>query len=159
MRRQPGFTLIEIMVTIAIIAILAAVAIPNYTDYVRRGKIQEATSQLLAMRTKMEQYYQDNRSYITPGAPVIDACKAGSSVPKPTLKYFVIDCDTPARTATTYTITAVGGSPEDQSMTGISFTIDQSNTRATTVTGGSIMAKAGYQSNANCWTVKKGGQC
>src|SRR3989449_7965409 len=85
MQRPTGFTLIELMVAIAIVAILAAIALPNYTDYVRRGKIQEATSTLLAMRTKMEQYFQDNRSYTTPGAPVLAPCTAGSSVPVPTL--------------------------------------------------------------------------
>jgi len=42
MRRQVGFTLIEVMVVVAIVAILAAVAYPSYGDYVRRGKIAEA---------------------------------------------------------------------------------------------------------------------
>ena len=157
MQRPTGFTLIEVMVTVAIIAVLAAIAIPNYTDYVRRGKLQEATSNLLAMRTKMEQYFQDNRSYTTPGAPVLAPCTAGSSVPVPTQKYFSITC--PVLTATTYTIQAAGGSATDASMTGITFTINEANVRATTVTSGSPMEKAGYAANANCWTSKKGGQC
>jgi type IV pilus assembly protein PilE len=158
MQRKSGFTLIELMVTVAIVAILAAIAIPNYTDYVRRGKITEATAALLAMRTKMEQYFQDNRSYISPGAPVLDPCVANSSVPVPPLKYFTIvpPC---GLTATTYTITATGGSAIDASMTGITFTINEGNVRATTVTSGSPMANAGYAANANCWTSKKGGQC
>jgi len=41
----------EVLVTVAIVAILAAIAIPNYTDYVKRGKLTEATSTLLSMRT------------------------------------------------------------------------------------------------------------
>src|SRR6267378_8151432 len=106
MQRPTGFTLIELMITVAIIAILAAVAIPNYTDYVKRGKLTEATSTLLSMRTKMEQYFQDNRSYTTPGAPVLAPCTAGSSVPVPPLKYFNITC--PVTTATQYTIQADG---------------------------------------------------
>ena len=154
MQREPGFTLIELMVTVAIIAVLAAIAIPNYTDYVRRGKLQEATSTLLAMRTKMEQYFQDNRSYTTPGAPVLAPCTAGSSVPIPALKYFNITCL--ALTATTYTIQADGTDP---TLVGITFTINEGNVRATTVTAGSPMDQAGYTANANCWTIRKGGQC
>ncbi|HMG58235.1 MAG TPA: type IV pilin protein, partial [Burkholderiales bacterium] len=99
MQRPTGFTLIELMVTVAIIAVLAAIAVPNYTDYVKRGKLQEATSNLLAMRTKMEQYFQDNRSYTTPGAPVLAPCTAGSSVPIPPLKYFTITCPATANPA------------------------------------------------------------
>src|SRR5437667_10085588 len=154
MHRPTGFTLIELMVAIAIVAILAAIALPNYTDYVRRGKIQEATATLLAMRTKMEQYFQDNRSYTTPGARVLAPCTAGSSVPIPALKYFNITCL--ALTATTYTIQADGTDP---TLVGITFTINEGNVRATTVTAGSPMDQAGYTANANCWTIRKGGQC
>ncbi len=159
MQRPTGFTLIELMVTVAVVAILAAIAIPNYTDYVKRGKITEATSALLSMRTKMEQYFQDNRFYAPPvGSPVLAPCTAGSSVPVPTLQYFTIvpPC---GLTATTYTITATGGSATDPSMTGITFTINESNVRATTVTTASPMYNAGYASNPNCWTIRRGGQC
>ncbi|TMH39217.1 MAG: prepilin-type N-terminal cleavage/methylation domain-containing protein [Betaproteobacteria bacterium] len=154
MQRPNGFTLIELMVTVAIIAILAAIAIPNYSDYVRRGKLQEATSNLLAMRTKMEQYFQDNRSYTTPGAPVLAPCIAGSSVPIPALKYFTITC--PVLTATQYTIQADG---TDATLVGITYTINEGNGRATAVAPGSPMDQAGYTNNLNCWTIRKGGQC
>jgi type IV pilus assembly protein PilE len=154
MQRPTGFTLIELMVTVAIIAVLAAIAVPNYTDYVKRGKLQEATSNLLAMRTKMEQYFQDNRSYTTPGAPVLAPCTAGSSVPIPPLKYFNITC--PVLTATAYTIQASGTDP---TLVGIAFTINEGNVRATTVTAGSPMDQSGYTPNATCWTIRKGGQC
>lgn len=151
MQRRNGFTIIEMMVTVAMVAILAAIAIPNYTDYVRRGKLQEATSTLLAMRTKMEQFYQDNRSY-NPGGAIVAPCQPGSTIPLPQLKYFTINCGTP--TATTYTITADAA---DSGVTGIHFTIDQANNRVTTVDSGSTMANAGYNANANCWVSKKGG--
>jgi type IV pilus assembly protein PilE len=147
MRRQTGFTLLELMITVAIVGILAAVAIPSYTDYVLRGKISEATSNLLAMRTKMEQYFQDNRQYT-------GACAAGTIAPLPTgLKYFAITC--PTLTATAYTIQAVGGTATDGSMAGFTYTIDQTNARATAAVPNSSWGTAPI----TCWVIKKGGLC
>lgn len=148
MRRVKGFTLIELMITVAVVAILAAIATPSYTDYMRRSKFAEATAALLNMRTKLEQFYQDRRTFA-------GACVAGTVAPLPTgLKYFNVDCN-PAPTDTTYTVRAIG----INEMVGIMFTINEANTRATTVTPGSAMANAGYIDNATCWTQKKGGMC
>ena len=63
LRRVRGFTLIELMVTVAIAAILASVAIPMYRDYVIRSRIIDATSKLSDFRVRMEQYFMDNRTY------------------------------------------------------------------------------------------------
>src|ERR1700682_5659303 len=62
--RARGFTLIEMMIVVGVIGILAAIAIPNYSDYVRRGKIIEATQRLSEARTKLEQWFLDNRTYV-----------------------------------------------------------------------------------------------
>lgn len=143
---QCGFTLIEIMIAVAIIAILAAIAVPSYSDYVRRAKIAEATGGLADMRVKMEQFYQDNRTYQT-AAP----CAAGTAVAPPAgVKYFTFTC---VATPTTFTITATGIAP---GMDGFVYTVDQANVQSTTIAPGSAAANAGYASNATCWVVRKG---
>lgn len=143
MRSSRGFTIIEVMIVVTIVAILASIALPLYTDYVTRSKIQEATSALLAHRVKMEQYFQDQRTYV-------NACNAGTiATPPAGLKYFTITCN-PAPTASTYTIRADGIA----SMTGFAFTIDQGNTRVT------VAVPVGWTLPvSNCWVTKKGGSC
>jgi type IV pilus assembly protein PilE len=148
MQRHNGFTLIELMVTIAILAILVGIALPSYTSYITRSKIQEATSNLLAMRTKLEQYFQDSRTYV-------GACAAGTVAPLPgtagTLKYFTISCPPANLTATTYLIQADGMGSD---LAGLTLSIDQANIRRTaSVPSGWTLP------SANCWVSKKSGDC
>jgi len=143
MRRQcKGFTLIELMIVVAIVAIVGVVALPAYQDYVLRGKLSEAYGELATMRTKLESYYLDNRTYV-------GACAAGTVAPLPAGKYFAYSC--PVLTANTYTVQADGVAA--QGTGGFTFTINQSNGRATTA------VPAGWTANATCWVTRKGGQC
>ena len=152
MQRQSAFTLIELMVTIAIIAILAGVALPSYTQFIVRGKLQEGHTNLLAMRTKMELYFQDNRSW-TPAAPAPQPCQAGSGAPLPSgLKYFTITCPAANLSATTYLVQVDGIGD----LAGLTMTIDQANVRRTV----SVPPASGWTLPAtNCWITKKSGQC
>jgi len=68
-RRSTGFTLIEVLITVVIVAILSSLAVPFYTDYVRRGHVQEAVANLAEFRVRMEQNYQDERQYGAAGGP------------------------------------------------------------------------------------------
>jgi type IV pilus assembly protein PilE len=135
-----GFTMIEVMMVVAIVAVLAAIALPNYADYIKRGKIIEATSALSDLRTRYEQWYLDNRTYAGACAvirPVVDTVRA-----------FDITC---AGDATTYTGTATGKAGEG--MTLFSYTINQSNAKASTIT------EPGW-GNLGCgWVTRKDGSC
>lgn len=131
-----GFTLVELMVTVAIVGILASIALPSYRDYVTRGRIPEALGTLAAKRVQLEQFFLDNRTYV--GAP---ACTAASS------SYFAFSCTT--QTATAYTLQAAG----QGAMAGFTYTINQNNVKATTA------VPSGWSTSTTCWVTKKGGVC
>ena len=142
MKLQRGFTLIELMIVVAIIAILASIAIPSYRDYVTRGKLTEAHSTLAGMSVRMEQFFQDNRTYI-------GSCVANTVAPLPTGRYFTYGCAD--LLVGTYTITATGVAAEG--VGSFIYTINQANLRRTT------SVPTGWTDNANCWITQKGGKC
>jgi len=151
-KNPDGFTLIEVMIVVAIISILAAIAIPNYNDYLIRSRITHATSQLAERRVRLEQFFQDNHLYYqaaSGGNPAVmsPACDPNTT-DTTTSTYFDFSC--PGATATTYTLTATGKS----SMTGFTYTVNQANVRQTTA----VISGWGTPP-VNCWVTSKGGGC
>lgn len=143
-KRERGFTLIEVMVVVAIIGILSAIAYPSYQDYVLRSRISEAVGAMESMRTDMERFYQDNRTYAGASAP----CAVGRSI-----EAFDLSC-TGTRDNKVFTVQAVGKGIA----TNFTFSINQLNERFTTA----VRTGSGYNvctTSSNGWMLKKGQPC
>jgi prepilin-type N-terminal cleavage/methylation domain-containing protein len=143
-QRNKGFTLIELMVTVAIVAILVAIAYPSYRNYVIRGQLTSATNGLSAVSANMERYFQDNRTYLAANGftpPCQTAAPYG---------LFTVSCPT-TLTSTTYQLQAIGSG----NTAGFSFFIDQQSNQSSTV---APPAPSGWTNCTTGWETKAG-QC
>ena len=136
---QQGFTLIEIMIAVTVIGILAAIAIPQYTEYANRARATDATSTLADMRIRMEQHFQDTRSYANNDA-VLCAAPVDANI-----QFFAFNCFVNP-TATVYTLRATGAG----AMLGYQYDIDQNNLKVSVTPNGG---------GGNCWEVNRGDAC
>ena len=112
--RHAGFSLIELMIVITIVAILVAVAYPNYTDSVRRSNRSDGRAALLLAAQNLERYFTENNTYL--GAtiaedPDTDIWATDTSAEG----YYILDFSVEP-TATTYTLraTATGTQARDE---------------------------------------------
>lgn len=136
---QRGFTLIEVMVVVAVVAILSAIALPSYSEYIKRGQIVEGITPLADMGAKMEQFYQDNRTYS-------NACESAIAAKPADTARFAYQCSTQA---SSYSIRATG----QGSMNGFVFALTHEGQRYTTST------PPGWTAGSGCWSTRKNGSC
>jgi type IV pilus assembly protein PilE len=125
--RCGGFTLVELMIAIAVVAILTRIAYPSYLEYVKRGHRSSAQSLMLDLANREQQYLLDNRSFLGGGASAVTTLLPSGVPPEVSAFY-------------TMTITATAGPPPTFEvkatpitgtvMAGESpFTLDQDGTR------------------------------
>ena len=153
-----GFTLIELMIVVAIVAILAAVALPSYRDYMLRGYLTDGTTLLSTMQTSMERYYQDNRTYVSVGTgtsqvyPPCDGTNVAASLR--TQGNFTASC-TSGPTATSYTLQAVGTGP----VAGVKYQLALDATNG--FTKSTPVPPTGWPTPSpnTCWVTKRGQAC
>lgn len=127
-KTQQGFTLIELMIAVAIIAILSAIAFPAYKNYITHARRSEALAALNDAAARMERYYAQNNTYATATLALL-SLGSGSTYNTPN-NYYAVGISNPIPTTTTYTIKATpqGQQATDDTACG-AMSIDQAGVR------------------------------
>lgn len=130
--RRRGFTLIELMMTVAVVSLLAAIALPSYNAYITRSRIPVGLEALSTHAMRMEQGFQDTGNYGT------SSCRLAA----PGAANFSVSCALSGG-GTGFTTTATGSG----TLSGYTYSIDQNGTRRT-------VAHPKGLPGSDCWSIK-----
>ena len=136
-QRNRGFTLIELMIVVALIAILAAIGFPTYQDQMRKARRSEATAVLLDIAARMERFYADRGTYT--GATI--GAGAGTDVYTSTTSengHYTLTINPLAAESFTLNATPVVGGAQDGDDCGV-FTLTSAGTKGFTGAGGTVI--------------------
>jgi type IV pilus assembly protein PilE len=123
-RSAAGFTLIELMIVVAVISILAAVAYPSYQESVRKSKRTEARALLVDAAARQERYYADNNTYtatVTSGGLGYSSATSATGIYSLSIVVTPASCST-ACTGYTLTATAAGAQAADAACATLTLT-------------------------------------
>ena len=123
-KRTSGFTLIELMIAVAIIGVLASIAMPAYQGYIMKGKRSDAKAALITLQLAQEKYRANNPSYGT-----LTQLGTGTTSPD---GYYTLSASSITGTTYTLTATATGGQASDTECATLS--IDQDGAKTATNT-------------------------
>jgi type IV pilus assembly protein PilE len=118
--KHSGFTLIELMVAVAIIGILASIALPNYLEYTKKGRRAAAQSHLMDVAQRQQQYLLDARSYAA------DLSTLSITTPSDVSSYYTITMEAADATPPTFTVTAT---PTGAQAGDATLTLDNAGTK------------------------------
>lgn len=144
-----GFTLVELMVTVAILAIISAIAYPSYRDNINRGKRADARALLLENAQFMERFFTENNSYsqsnaAVPVAPVLPNLVSPRGATGTNVNYTISFRAIPALAQTTFAIQAVPVNSMSTDSCG-TFTLNNLGQRGT-------VGHSGVMTSETCWT-------
>jgi type IV pilus assembly protein PilE len=141
--KKNGFTLVELMITVAVVAILAMIAIPSYTQYVKRANRTDATKTMTLYAQALERCYSQSFAFTNCAGAAV------GTLPSPQGKYNVTiaipDTVTPNAPPASYLITAVAVSPDQLGDTACrTFTLNTLNQQTAADSGGGANSQT-------CW--------
>lgn len=128
-RIQQGFTLVELMITVAIVGILAAIAYPSYTQYVVKSNRAAAQAFMLNVANKEEQYILDAREYATAATNAEFTSNLALNVPAEVSKVYTVTVGHVSSNVRTYSIQAAPIAGSAQAGDG-TLTLDNAGTKS-----------------------------